>query len=601
MSVANGSKLNNEFKLVDIEPGLRGYLGLTEDGKIVQWGSNTEGKLTLVPGATGVVQLAEGYWLKSDGTVWTVEGQVKERSNIVRIASSHNILLTIDRDGALRLGGWKEPLGHITDWSSITMAAVSWDGSNPSAAILDKNGEVTLYDPFSFDDNLKVKPKLIASGIKSIVYSGRNLILLNNDGTLSKISYFDPIEPLEGIVGAEKLVSPYYYRSEYNADYYFFLKLKSGQWKIVSSRGSADVELPHISKVEFSVDTDHIRVGGKTKATIYFYPSNGSKEQLPLSQADIRIEKPHLFKANADGTLQATGVGQSQVTVMVEGISQTVTLTASLDTPLDGAKQISGVTYLPLKSVFEALGGKIAYNAASKAFQIKVGKDTIVLTTGKASAQVNGKTITMNGAVRVEDSQTVFPAALLSKALGAKLKWDASWHTMEVSMGNGSLLVYSDKTYRLIKRKEQGDLYNWIGKTFWANHFEDRERFSKLTITDIQPNYRGLFQIIFKTGGGYTVVSDQYSESYITSMLKSSYYFLNYDPYKTYNWSSSTWATIRAEKISIGMTKEQVRLSWGDPYTTSVATSSRITIETWGYRDFTYVTFTNGRVSSIYT
>lgn len=57
----------------------------------------------------------------------------------------------------------------------------------------------------------------------------------------------------------------------------------------------------------------------------------------------------------------------------------------------------------------------------------------------------------------------------------------------------------------------------------------------------------------------------------------------------------------KAEKISIGMTKDQVKLSWGNPDSTSVVSGSGITVETWGYGLKQYVTFTNGKVSQVYT
>ena len=43
-------------------------IGMTQDGRLVEWdiGKGPE----VVPGTSGVKQIAGSYWLKSDGTVW---------------------------------------------------------------------------------------------------------------------------------------------------------------------------------------------------------------------------------------------------------------------------------------------------------------------------------------------------------------------------------------------------------------------------------------------------------------------------------------------------------------------------------------------------
>ncbi|MNI48228.1 hypothetical protein D3C73_1027840 [compost metagenome] len=87
----------------------------------------------------------------------------------------------------------------------------------------------------------------------------------------------------------------------------------------------------------------------------------------------------------------------------------------------------------------------------------------------------------------------------------------------------------------------------------------------------------------------------------IISALTDKDQFLTADPYKTYNWSSATWAKIKAGQISTGMTKQQVELSWGTPVNKSAMEGSGIRVETWQYSGYNYVTFTNGVVSYIYT
>ncbi|MCM3171635.1 hypothetical protein [Paenibacillus sp. MER 99-2] len=70
------------------------------------------------------------------------------------------------------------------------------------------------------------------------------------------------------------------------------------------------------------------------------------------------------------------------------------------------------------------------------------------------------------------------------------------------------------------------------------------------------------------------------------------------DPREDYpKWSSSIWKAITKQQIQIGMTFNQVLLSWGGPSRTSEYTSALGSIEVWVYGN-TYVNFHNGKVHS---
>ncbi|MGE6259251.1 hypothetical protein ACQKCU_15315 [Heyndrickxia sporothermodurans] len=48
-------------------------------------------------------------------------------------------------------------------------------------------------------------------------------------------------------------------------------------------------------------------------------------------------------------------------------------------------------------------------------------------------------------------------------------------------------------------------------------------------------------------------------------MEKKEFGYYKKNPFKTFKYSNSIWNLIKKEKIQHGMTKNQVRLSWGDP------------------------------------
>lgn len=57
------------------------------------------------------------------------------------------------------------------------------------------------------------------------------------------------------------------------------------------------------------------------------------------------------------------------------------------------------------------------------------------------------------------------------------------------------------------------------------------------------------------------------------------------------------WSKISQQKISTGMNKDQVYLSWGEPDDVNSYTSSSLKIEQWVYGS-TYLHFYNGKLES---
>ncbi|WP_028592458.1 hypothetical protein [Paenibacillus massiliensis] len=78
--------------------------------------------------------------------------------------------------------------------------------------------------------------------------------------------------------------------------------------------------------------------------------------------------------------------------------------------------------------------------------------------------------------------------------------------------------------------------------------------------------------------------------------IKSGFYISN--PKAPYpGWSSAIWSKISQQKISTGMNKDQVYLSWGEPDDVNSYTSSSLKIEQWVYGR-TYLHFYNGKLES---
>jgi hypothetical protein len=70
------------------------------------------------------------------------------------------------------------------------------------------------------------------------------------------------------------------------------------------------------------------------------------------------------------------------------------------------------------------------------------------------------------------------------------------------------------------------------------------------------------------------------------------------NPLEIYSWDSSTWSAINNHTIVSGMSKEQVRVSWGQPHRVMMDTTSKRCAEQWMYGN-QFLCFDHDTVSSI--
>lgn len=76
-------------------------------------------------------------------------------------------------------------------------------------------------------------------------------------------------------------------------------------------------------------------------------------------------------------------------------------------------------------------------------------------------------------------------------------------------------------------------------------------------------------------------------------------YFLTSDPRLSHDWSRRVWSAIERGTVYIGMTQEQVRMSWGEPKEINRTSLPSAVNEQWVYGSGNYVYLTSGKVSAI--
>ncbi|MFB4326207.1 stalk domain-containing protein [Priestia sp. BR_2] len=575
-----------------------GGIGMTQEGRLVEWDIGKGPQV--VPGTSGVKQIAGSYWLKSDGTVWAGDEKAKNLSGISLIANADQEFAALSSNGELLLQdnykkGQFKKLGIVENPAAVKSMTVH----SGRVALLHDNGDVVVYETSNFDDNGRIIPVTVAQNAAHIVYASSEptdlLIVTLQDGSVwTTGEYKDRWKLKEQITGLSGIVKTSIYGDAKDLSEGFYAQRSDGSWVHHKEGQNKNIDVPVVKNLSVAISVATPYVGESLEVSIQETYTNGAKIKVPVKDAVIDIEKPYLLSMQKNGMLKSAGVGKTQITVTSGGQSKSVTVSSSLRNNLKYAKQVNGNVMIPAKSVIQALGG--TYSAKNGSVEAKFGQTLLSFKAGSNQAKLNESTIRLKAAPVNDKGELLIPASVLSDALGAKTTWDAKWKQAQISLGaDAAMTVVSSETAGLIKKAMQGNLVKYIGRTYWVNEFEDLERFSKLTVTDILPDDKGEFNVIFKSATGKTIKSYPMRSSEVTQLFADRSSLLTYDPYKKHKWSASVWKQIKAGQVSLGMTKEQVQLSWGNPAAKDITSGGGKTIETWGYSNFNIVSFVNGK------
>ncbi|SEM54973.1 stalk domain-containing protein [Paenibacillus sp. OV219] len=95
--------------------------------------------------------------------------------------------------------------------------------------------------------------------------------------------------------------------------------------------------------------------------------------------------------------------------------------------------QINGMTFVPMRGIFEALHATVKWDQATKKITAFRGTTTISLTLGSKKALINGQQATLQQASFAKNGTTFVPLRFISEALKASVKWDAKTGNIDIT------------------------------------------------------------------------------------------------------------------------------------------------------------------------
>ncbi len=89
-----------------------------------------------------------------------------------------------------------------------------------------------------------------------------------------------------------------------------------------------------------------------------------------------------------------------------------------------------GVTLVPIRAVFEALGMDVSWNGGDNSVTaVKNGKSVFV-TVGSSAARINGQAVELDQAPVIENGVTFVPLRVIGEAMGVDVAWDQENYTV---------------------------------------------------------------------------------------------------------------------------------------------------------------------------
>lgn len=92
-------------------------------------------------------------------------------------------------------------------------------------------------------------------------------------------------------------------------------------------------------------------------------------------------------------------------------------------------------TMVPMRKIFELLGAKVKWDAASSTVTAEKGDDIIRITIDADEAFVNGELVSLDSPAVIRDSLTLVPVRFVAEAFGAVVSWDETTHTVKIDTG----------------------------------------------------------------------------------------------------------------------------------------------------------------------
>lgn len=163
---------------------------------------------------------------------------------------------------------------------------------------------------------------------------------------------------------------------------------------------------------------------GENKITIKLgrddYPTSFNVDFIAISKGDTWKDETKAVKLT---------IGNKTITKITEN--------GEVPVECDVAPMIKadlGLTFIPVRGVFDAAGAAIEWNADTRSVTVNTDDAAVIVTIDSKQARVNGRRAMMDGAPFIEEGRTFIPLRFISENLGYKVDWDGATQTITINL-----------------------------------------------------------------------------------------------------------------------------------------------------------------------
>ena len=131
----------------------------------------------------------------------------------------------------------------------------------------------------------------------------------------------------------------------------------------------------------------------------------------------------------------ASAVQAADISITVDG--------APLKTDVP-AQIVDGRTFVPMRSIFEALGAKIDWDAQTKSVTATKDDNTIVMQINSSTFSLNGSQKALDVPAFIQDGRTLVPLRAVSESLDCAVEWNSETKTVGIDTAKASSSSFSD-------------------------------------------------------------------------------------------------------------------------------------------------------------
>jgi hypothetical protein len=100
----------------------------------------------------------------------------------------------------------------------------------------------------------------------------------------------------------------------------------------------------------------------------------------------------------------------------------------------------SGLTLVPFRAIFEALGATVLWNESEQKVTGQLGDRAIEMIIDDNTAYVNGQPITLDAPPKIINDRTLVPLRFISENFGFKVDWHEEMQRIDITTVKGDTL-----------------------------------------------------------------------------------------------------------------------------------------------------------------